>query len=86
VGRYLAAGKTTLLTSQCKIGKTTLLTVLLAKMKAGGELAGRRVATARWRRSGLYLPELPSLDGLERAGDDEVLLPPGLRPPDGDGK
>src|SRR5258707_638906 len=41
---YLAAGKMTLLTSQWKMGKTTLPTVLLAKMKAGGELAGRRVA------------------------------------------
>ncbi len=44
---YLAAGKLTLLTSQWKMGKTTLLSVLLAKMKAGGELAGRRVAPAR---------------------------------------
>ncbi len=44
---YLAAGKLTLLTSQWKMGKTTLLSVLLAKMKAGGELAGRRVAPGR---------------------------------------
>src|SRR5262245_5705645 len=44
---YLAAGKITLLTSQWKIGKTTLLSVLPAKMKAGGELAGRRVPPAR---------------------------------------
>jgi hypothetical protein len=43
-------------------------------------------AEARWRRSGLYLPELPSLDGLAGAGDDEPLLPPGLRPQDGEGK
>ncbi len=44
---YLAAGKMTLLTSQWKMGKTTLLSVLLAKMRAGGELAGRPVAAAR---------------------------------------
>ncbi|HZT79901.1 MAG TPA: AAA family ATPase [Gemmataceae bacterium] len=44
---YLAAGKMTLLTSQWKMGKTTLLSVLLAKMRAGGELAGQRVAPAR---------------------------------------
>jgi hypothetical protein len=44
---YLAAGKLTLLTSQWKMGKTTLLSVLLAKMKGGGELAGRRVEPAR---------------------------------------
>jgi hypothetical protein len=35
---------------------------------------------ARWRRSGLYLPDLPGLDGLDGTGDDEPLLPPGLRP------
>lgn len=40
---YLARGSVTLLTSQWKMGKTTLLAVLLARMKAGGELAGRRV-------------------------------------------
>jgi hypothetical protein len=44
---YLAAGKVTLLTSLWKMGKTTLLSVLLAKMKAGGELAGRPVSAAR---------------------------------------
>src|SRR5579859_917295 len=44
---YLAAGKVTLLTSLWKMGKTTLVSVLLAKMKTGGELAGRRVQPAR---------------------------------------
>src|SRR5438876_140384 len=44
---FLAAGKVTLLTSLWKTGKTTLLSILLAKMKAGGELAGRRVSAAR---------------------------------------
>ncbi len=37
---YLAAGNVTLLTSQWKAGKTTLLSVLLDRMKTGGTLAG----------------------------------------------
>lgn len=44
---YLAAGKVTLLTSLWKAGKTTLLSVLLAKINGGGELAGRPVKAAR---------------------------------------
>lgn len=44
---YLAAGDVTLFTSQWKSGKTTLLSVLLAKLESGGELAGRRVAPGR---------------------------------------
>src|SRR5207244_12409437 len=44
---YLAAGAVTLLTSRWKAGKTTLLSVLLAKMAAGGELAGAAVAAGR---------------------------------------
>lgn len=40
---YLAAGHVTLLTSQWKCGKTTLLSVLLAQMGTGSELAGRAV-------------------------------------------
>src|SRR5882724_7505717 len=44
---YLAAGKVTLLTSLWKAGKTTLLSVLLAKMTAGGQLAGRAVRAGR---------------------------------------
>jgi hypothetical protein len=44
---YLAFGKVTLLTSLWKMGKTTLLSVLLAKLKAGGELAGRPVRAGR---------------------------------------
>lgn len=40
---YLAAGSVTLLTSQWKTGKTTLLSVLLTRMAAGGTLAGRAV-------------------------------------------
>jgi hypothetical protein len=37
---YLAAGNVTLLTSQWKSGKTTLLSVLLSRLKTGGTLAG----------------------------------------------
>src|SRR5947209_13333981 len=44
---YLAPGKITLLTSLAKSGKTTLVSVLLDKMHAGGELAGRSVRPAR---------------------------------------
>jgi hypothetical protein len=44
---YLAAGAVSLLTSQWKIGKTTLLSILLARMKAGGALAGLPVSAGR---------------------------------------
>jgi hypothetical protein len=44
---YLAAGAVTLLTSRWKAGKTTLLSVLLARLRAGGELAGLPVAAGR---------------------------------------
>src|SRR5215475_7816231 len=37
---YIARGGVTLLTSQWKAGKTTLLSVLLARLKIGGALAG----------------------------------------------
>lgn len=40
---YLASGQVTLLTSQWKLGKSTLLAALLARMKTGGELAGMAV-------------------------------------------
>jgi hypothetical protein len=44
---YLAPGNVTLLTSQWKTGKTTLLAVLLARMKAGGSLGGLAVAPGK---------------------------------------
>lgn len=44
---YLAAGSVTLLTSQWKAGKTTLLAALLDRMSAGGELAGLTVRPGR---------------------------------------
>jgi len=37
---YLAPGAVTLLTGQWKAGKTTLASILLARMRAGGQLAG----------------------------------------------
>jgi hypothetical protein len=44
---YLATGAVTLLTSQWKTGKTTLMSVLLSRMKTGGSLAGLSVAAGR---------------------------------------
>jgi len=44
---YVARGMITLLTSRWKSGKTTLLSVLLAKQAQGGELAGSPVLPAR---------------------------------------
>lgn len=43
----LAPGQLTLLSSQSKSGKTTLLTALLGRMKEGGLLAGRQVRPGR---------------------------------------
>ena len=40
----IARGKITLLTSQWKSGKTTLVSVLLSKLQTGGELAGLTLA------------------------------------------
>ncbi len=44
---YLAPGNVTLLTSQWKAGKTTLLSMLLDRMAAGGSLAGLSVRAGR---------------------------------------
>jgi hypothetical protein len=44
---YIARGQLTLLTGQWKLGKTTLLAALLARMGTGGDLAGRRVTPGR---------------------------------------
>ena len=44
---YVRKGSITLLTSQWKSGKTTLLAALLGHMNAGGELAGLAVAPGR---------------------------------------
>jgi AAA domain len=44
---YLAAGNVSLLTSQWKAGKTTLTSVLLSKLGAGGTLAGLTVRAGR---------------------------------------
>src|SRR5438067_9462298 len=74
---YLAGGVVTLLTSRWKAGKTTLLSVLMAKMAVGGELAGSAVAAGRalvvseespemWRRRGERLGFGPHLAFLCR--------------------
>jgi hypothetical protein len=44
---YLAPGQLTLLTSQWKSGKTTLLALLLARLQHGGQLLGLPVARAK---------------------------------------
>jgi hypothetical protein len=44
---YVAGGAVTLLTSRWKAGKTTLLSVLLARLASSGNLAGRAVSAAR---------------------------------------
>jgi hypothetical protein len=44
---YVAPGLVTLLTSQWKSGKTTLLSILLARIAAGGQLAGLAVRPGR---------------------------------------
>src|SRR5215468_2362925 len=44
---YLAPGNVTLLTSQWKSGKTTLVSVLLAKLAGGGTLGGLPVAAGK---------------------------------------
>lgn len=60
---YVARGSVTLLTSQWKTGKTTLLTVLLSKLHHGGAIGGLTVtpgsvcvvseeSAAHWRRRG----------------------------------
>jgi len=43
---FLARGNITLLTSQWKSGKTTLVSVLLSKLQTGGDLAGLALAPA----------------------------------------
>lgn len=44
---YLARKNITLLTSQWKVGKTTLLAALLARMQSGGELGGLQVVPGK---------------------------------------
>ncbi len=44
---YLAPGYVTLLTSQWKSGKTTLISLLLSRRLAGGTLAGRAVSVGK---------------------------------------
>lgn len=44
---YLGAGQVTLLTSEWKLGKSTLLSVLLSRMKTGGELVGLPVSAGK---------------------------------------
>jgi AAA domain len=61
---YLAPGVVTLLSSQWKTGKTTLASVLLARMKAGGSLAGLPVAAGR----AVVVSEEPAEQWVRRGG------------------
>jgi hypothetical protein len=55
---YIAAGAVTLFTSRWKAGKTTLLSVLLARMGTGGDLAGEPVAASQ---AAIVSEEAPAL-------------------------
>jgi hypothetical protein len=59
---YLAAGNLTLLTSLWKAGKSTLIAVLLARMKTGGTLAGLPVRAGR----AVVVSEEPAGQWVER--------------------
>jgi hypothetical protein len=61
---YLARGAVTLLTSQWKSGKTTLISVLMSKMAQGGELGGENVPPAR-----VAVASEESLDCWQRRGE-----------------
>src|SRR5262245_37690493 len=60
---YLAPGALTLLSSQWKTGKTTLLSVLLAKLNTGGTLAGLPVTPGK----ALVVSEEPPVLWYERS-------------------
>src|SRR5260370_836856 len=45
---YLAPGCMTMFTGQWKLGKTTLVALLLSRMATGGELVGQAVRQGRW--------------------------------------
>src|SRR5262245_40740666 len=61
---YLAPGQVTLLTSQSKSGKTTLLSILLQRLKQGGLLAERPLAAA----SAVVVSEEPREQWRSRRG------------------
>src|SRR5688500_19709156 len=61
---YLARGAVTLLTSQWKTGKTTLVSALIARMARGGELAGLTVRPAR-----VAIASEETLDCWQRRGE-----------------
>jgi hypothetical protein len=69
---YLAPRRLTLLTGQCKAGKTTLLSVLLSRMATGGTLAGRVVRPGR----AVVVSEEDEEDWLER--DERLHFGPNL--------
>jgi hypothetical protein len=60
---YLASGNMTLLTSLWKAGKSTLISVLLARMKTGGTIAGLPVGAGR----AVVISEEPPEKWIERS-------------------
>jgi hypothetical protein len=60
---YLAPGNLTLLTSLWKAGKSTLISVLLARMKTGGTIAGLPVSAGR----AVVVSEEPAEKWVERS-------------------
>ena len=64
---YLAPGQVTLLTSQWKTGKTTLVAVLLSKLSQGGTFLGQGLLPARRWSS----PRSPTIYGW-RGGRNSV--------------
>jgi hypothetical protein len=60
---YLAPGDVTLLTSLWKAGKSTLISVLLSRMKTGGAIAGRAVAAGH----AVVISEEPPEKWVERS-------------------
>jgi hypothetical protein len=60
---YLAPGNVTLLTSLWKSGKSTLISVLLARLKTGGAIAGRAVRAGR----AVVISEEPASLWVERS-------------------
>jgi hypothetical protein len=62
---YVAPGKVTLLTSQWKCGKTTLLAALLARLEHGGRLADLAVAPGR----AIVVSEESAADWKRRCAD-----------------
>jgi hypothetical protein len=70
---YLAPGAVTLLTGRWKAGKTTLASLLLARMATGGQLAGLALAAGNAlvvseENPGQWLERLPAGESMDHVG------------------